>query len=76
MSSNPDYRAAISELRAFTKSAADRPTVSVLVRAAVISRPAARAVLANPLRTRSDRKKAVLDAVAAIAAAEAAKAEK
>jgi hypothetical protein len=61
------YRVALDELRRFTRSGPDRSPLSVLLRTVAISRAAAKAVLRSELRTKAQRRDAIIVAAAAIA---------
>jgi hypothetical protein len=74
MADQQNFHAAVAELRRLTKSAENRSLVSLLVRASAVSRPAARVLVNSELRSRADRKQAILDAAEAIRAAAAGKA--
>jgi hypothetical protein len=69
-----NFRAALDTLRQHTRSGSTRSLVSVLVRAVAVSKPAARAVVSNPLRSRAERRQAIIDAARAIRAADEGKA--
>jgi hypothetical protein len=66
---DPNYRAALALLRTVSKSGESRAMVSVLVRTVAVNKAAARAVVRNPMRSRAERKQAVIDAAEAIRAA-------
>ena len=65
---DPGYRAALAELRQFSRSAPDRGAVSILVRTVSISKAAARVVVQNQLNTKAERQRAVIAAADAIRA--------
>jgi hypothetical protein len=66
--SDPVFRAALRALREATCSADNRSLVSLLVRATALSPTAARVLVKNSLRTRSERREAVIAAAVAMAA--------
>jgi hypothetical protein len=63
------FRAALDQLRQHTHSSATRPLISLLVQAIAMSRPVARILAKAELRTKAQRREAVIAATAALAAA-------
>jgi hypothetical protein len=70
-----DYHLALNRLREATRSGPDRSPFATLVRVVATNRAAARAVMRSPLRTRAQRRTAIVAAAQAMAAAKPADAE-